>query len=68
MLEALPQTQPGWLTFAELAERIADRDLYTRGDGARADAGQLRRRATQSNGYYVHLFEVEGNRIRRRQD
>ena len=68
MLEALPQTQPGWLTLAELAERIADRDLYTRGDGARADAGQLRRRATQSNGYYVHLFEVEGGRIRRRQD
>jgi len=56
----------GWLSFNDVAERIARRDLYRRRDGRLAAGSQLRRRATQSGGQYVHLFDVDLGRIRLR--
>ena len=56
----------GWLTFGEVADRIRDQDLYHKGNGDYAANDQVRLRATQSGGRYVHLFEVDGDRIRLR--
>jgi hypothetical protein len=53
-----------WLTFRELADQIAARGLYLKGNGGAAGPGQLRMRARLSGGRYAHLFQVEGDRIR----
>ena len=62
MVEVLKAVE--WLTFRQLADQIAASGLYLRKDGEPATTGQVRMRATLSRGQYVHLFEVEGDRIR----
>lgn len=56
----------GWMLLEDVAAEIAAHGWYTRRDGSSADGKQLHRRAVQSNGRYVHLFEVNEGMIRPR--
>ena len=55
----------GWMQLQAVADEIANRDLWRRpSDGAYPAADQISKRARQSGGQYVYLFEVQGKNIR----
>ena len=47
-----------WLTYDEIADKVAEFDLYRRGDGKHPSAGQINARVHQ----YPRLFERRDKR------
>ena len=53
--EVLRHNHNPWMTTAEIAEEIADQQLYLRGDGGLPLPSHIHARINQ----YLHLFEVD---------
>lgn len=60
--EVLQGNHNVWMTTSEIAEEIARRALYIRGDGASPPSSQISARINR----YPHLFDVDRSQSPRR--